>query len=646
MTVQGKGSEARDHAVRSINRPREVVAISLLWSQTIDLFAARVAPSLRPQLEWLRATAPDGVKVAVESIDRDEHGWRVAVDGAGDLLLPDAAVGDVSRMPGGGLCNLARDLKVIQATLGTGLGNSDVGIPPIEHLSWADAADEFGAAPVAGRSRTSLVLRDEGFDKLILTERGPHWDEATLDPFAVERDFYAGRNAFIFIGQEPLDTPKFDMIRKAKLGNPSLKVFWLVGGNQLKRLYTEYRDFLSVVDLISLNLSEAANFFGFEQLRRRHRDASELRKMVAREISRRALELGASHVVITDGAKGASLARKGRGGRVEFVYSPLIHENIVQVDPSVREDTGCGDSFAAAIAAYFLASPERFKLNEAANFAHYIAGIVYQRRRPNLTEEDRHYIELAHRRAQDCGPLVSSRVNFDRTRCEIRPAQMAPRGPRRHVLVLLLGGDPTDPAQPHVTGAAAAVERLAEMMRSNHYPPAPLIRIVPRVTTDRSLRDTAWMHRISQDEMETLVAGGGLCNSLGNLDSEPRNGVRWSDIAGHEGVTLLRVGLWEAIEVLSSEDFAVLFEDIKFWHFATENVDERIIWHARQWGITREQGQEIVRQSLREYVIEHMGPQVRFGHARAANLEEFHQEMTDQLILRIDALLAGIFRSA
>ncbi len=640
MTVQDKASEARAQAIQSIHRPREVVAISLLWSQTIDLFAARVGADVRPQLERLRGAAPDGVKVAVDSIERVDDGWRI-LDGAMEMVLTDSDIGDVTRTPGGGLSNLARDLAVILDTLDGGQG-----IPPIEHLSWSDAAAEFGAKPVAGRSRTSLVLRDDGFEKLILTERGPHWDPAELDPFAVEQNFYAGRNAFVFIGQEPLDTQKFDRIRRAKLGNPSLKVFWLVGGNQLKRLYTEYRDFLSVVDLISLNLSEAANFFGFEPLRQRHRDASELRKMVAREISRRALELGASHVVITDGAKGASLARKARGGRVEFVYSPLIHENIVQVDPSVREDTGCGDSFAAAVAAYFLTSPERFKLNEAANFAHYIAGIVYQRRRPNLTPDDHDFILTAHRRAQDVGPLVASRVNFDRTRCQIRPAQLSPRGPRRRVLVLLLGGDPNDPAQPHVTGAAAAVERLAAMMRSGHYPPAPLIRIVPRITTDASVRDTAAMKRVSPDQMDMLAAGRGVCNCLGNLDVEPRSAVRWSDLAGHEGVTLLRVTLWEAVEVMSSEDVAELFEDIKFWHFATENVDERLIWHARQWGITREQGQEVTRQALREYVIEHMGPQVRFGHARATNLEEFHQEMTDQLILRIDALLAGIFRSA
>ncbi len=74
-------------------------------------------------------------------------------------------------------------------------------------------------------------------------------------------------------------------------------------------------------------------------------------------------------------------------------------------------------------------------------------------------------------------------------------------------------------------------------------------------------------------------------------------------------------------------------------------MDERIAWHARQWGVTREQGQEIVRQSLRDYVVDHIGPQVRFSHARATNLEEFYKEMTEQLILRVDELLAGIFRT-
>jgi len=50
---------------------------------------------------------------------------------------------------------------------------------------------------------------------------------------------------------------------------------------------------------------------------------------------------------------------------VDFVYSPLIHENVVNVDPTVREDTGCGDSFAAAIAAYFLFQIRPYYFGEA-----------------------------------------------------------------------------------------------------------------------------------------------------------------------------------------------------------------------------------------------------------------------------------------
>ena len=631
----------RDSAIRHINRKREVVAVSLLWSQTLDLFASTVPDALRSELERVRRLGPDGVKVPVDSIEREDGGWRILVDGAtaDELFLADGDIGEVMRTPGGGLLNMANDLKVLLPAFGP-----EVDIPPVEYLSWADSAAEFGAIPVDGRSRTSLILKDEGFAKLILTERGPHWDPDTVDPFAIERDFYTGRNGFIFIGQEPVDSPKFDLVRRAKLGNPSLKVFWLVGGNQLKQLYTEYRDFLSVVDVVSFNLTEATGFFGFEPLRRQHRDASELRKMVAREISRRTLELGAWHVVITDGAKGASLARKARGGRVDFVYSPLVHENVVQVDSSVREDTGCGDSFAASVAAYFLSQPERFKLNEAANFAHYVAGIVFQRPRPNLTPEDGDFVQMALAKARAGAPLGAQRQTFDRTRSQLCPVPMLPRGPARNVLVLLLGGDPADPTQPHVTGAAAALWRLGEMMRTGAYPLAPLVRIVPRLSTNPAARGKAWLNYVDRAEMERLIGAGVFAKTLGNQDSEPCNGVLKSDLVGHEGVYLLRVGLLEAIEILSSEDFAELFGDIKFWHFATENVDERIAWHARQWGVTREQGQEIVRQALREYVVEHIGPQVRFSHARATNLDEFYKEMTEQLILRLDELLAGMFR--
>lgn len=634
-------ASVRQAAIDHINRRRDVVAISLLWSQTTDLFASRVGEALRGDLDRLRRESPDGTKVAVDAIEETPDGWRVVLDSATgqSLVLPGAELGTVIRRPGGGLANVANDLKILLGAFGP-----HDAIPPIEYLSWQDAAADFGATAVAGRSRTSLILKDQGFDKLILTERGPSWDRATLDPFAVEQAFYAGRNAFVFIGQEPVDSPKFDVVRRAKIGNPSLKVFWLVGGNQLHRLFTECRDFLSVVDVVSLNLAEATNFFGFEPLRRHHRDASELRKMVAKEISRRTLELGAWHVVITDGAKGASLARKARGGRVDFVYSPLIHENVIQVDPAVREDTGCGDSFAAAVAVYFLSDPERFKLNEAANFAHYVAGIVFQRRRPSLTEEDAPFIATALAKAREVGPLTAERQTFDRTRCQIRPEAVQPRGNSRKVLVLLLGGDPADPTQPHVTGAAAALWRLGELMRTGQYPLAPLVRIVPRVSTNPAAHGKAWLSHVGPADMDALVAEGVFAKVLGNREVEPRNGVRRSDLAGFEGVYLLRVTLLEAVELLSSEDFAELYGDIKLWHFATENIDERIAWHARQWGVTREQGQEIVRQSLREYVIEQLGPQVRFSHARATNLEEFYREMTEQLILRLDELLAGVFR--
>ena len=641
MTAIG---HTRESAISHINRKREVVAVSLLWSQTVDLFGERVPVGIRPDLERVRRMGPDGVKVPVDSIEREGNGWRVHVDSANgdELYLADADLGQVTRTPGGGLLNMATDLKVLLPAFG-----ADIVIPPIEYLSWADTAAEFGARPIEGRSRTSLILnKEDGFEKLILTEKGPHWDHGEVDPYAIEREFYAGRNAFIFIGQEPVDSSKFDLVRRMKLGNPSLKVFWLVGGNQLKQLYTEYRDFLSVVDVVSFNLTEATGFFGFEPLRRQHRDASELRKMVAREISRRTLDLGASHVVITDGAKGASLARKARGGHVDFVYSPLILENVVQVDSGVREDTGCGDSFAAAIAAYFLCHPERFKLNEAANFAHYVAGIVFQRPRPNLTPDDGEFVQMALAKAKAGGPLVAQRQTFDRTRSQLRPAQMLPRGPAKNVLVLLLGGDPADPTQPHVTGAAAALWQLGEMMRIGTYPLTPLVRIVPRLSTNPAARGKAWLHYVDRAEMDRVISEEIFCKAVGNQDSEPRNGVRKADLVGHEGVYLLRVGLLEAIEILSSEDFAELFGDIKFWHFATENVDERIAWHARQWGVTREQGQEIVRQSLREYVVEHIGPQVRFSHARATNLDEFYKEMTEQLMLRLDELLAGIFRGA
>lgn len=638
--VTGTACAERTTAIAALNRPLDRVAISLLRSQTIDLFAAGVAPDLRQRLAGLRTRAPDGVKVPVRSIDRDGDrdgdGYRVVLDDD-TLFIADADCGGFRRTLGGGLCNLSRDLAIILEALRDRLPP----VPPLDILTWADAAGDVGGTAVPGRSRVSLILQDREFDKLILTERG----SPAIDPWEAERRFYGPGDGFVFIGQEPDDSKKFEHIRRLKLDGHAARVFWLVGGNQLRRLYTEYRDVLSVVDVVSMNLAEAAGFFGFEPLRRKHRDAGELRRMYAREISRRVLEYGAGHVVITDGAKGASLARKARGGRVEFVHSPFLHENVIEVDRSVREDTGCGDAFAAAVAAYFLGDPDGFKLNEAANFAHYVAGIVHQRPRPSLTRDDLGFVAFAHTRAQGGAVFGGAHETFARNACQIRPAEITRRGRAGKVLVLLLGDDPSDASPVGVSGARAAFEGLARLCREGRFALAPLVRLIPRLTTDPGAGHSATMEAVERDEMDRLIGRGLLCKELGNLDSGVLNGVRKADLQGPDGVYLLRTGLIEALEVLSSEDFAALFGDIKFWHFAMEDVAERLLWYTqRKIDIGAARSGAIMRESLRDYVIRDLKPQYRFAHAGAATLDAFEGEMTEHLVLRLNALLAGIFR--
>lgn len=636
--------DARAAAIRDLNAPTRDVLISLLRSQTVDLYAARLSEPLRAALEALRARAPDAVKVAVDAIHPLEDGYEVVLDSAAGttLQITEGDAGPFTRTLGGGLCNLSKDLEVILDAL---YDEDDDSRPRPHYLTWQDGGEAFPGTLVEGRSRTSLIFRTENFEKLILTERGPSYDATAIDLWQQEQEFYRNPNAFLFIGQEPVDSRKFAYILERKVKEKGSHVFWLVGGNQLKKLYTEYRQFLSIVDVVSLNLQEAAHFFAFEPLRRRHRNATELRIMYAKEISRRVLDYGANHVVITDGAKGASLARKARGGKVEFVYSPLIHENSIEVDPGVREDTGCGDSFAAAIAAYYLASRHHFKMNEAANFAHFIAGIIYQRRRPNLTEKDKGFVEYALHKARDSGAFVGKHETFNRDTCQIRPAPVVPRGPRRNVLVLILGDDPSDPDQPSITGADIALEALARQCRSGTYALAPLIRIVPRLSVGRAAAGRLTLRQVERPDMMRLIDTGQLCKELGTHDaSGPWNGILAEDLRGHEGVYLLRVTLLEALEVLSSEDFAELFSDIKLWHFATENVDERLVWFTKTRGVSRDQSQEIIRQALRDNLIRAQSPQVRFAGAQATNLDDFERELTEQLILRLDALLAGVFR--
>ncbi|MBL4613914.1 MAG: carbohydrate kinase family protein [Magnetovibrio sp.] len=650
MTIDRHISE-RNAAIAQINHAPERVLISLVRSQTIDLFAGKMSDDLRLTLEALRQRAPDAVKVAVDTVRRTkkDDGYEVILDAArGErLVIADGDAGPFTRTLGGGLCNLSKDLELILDVLSDVADDGEAQLrPKIDYLTWADASDSFPGQAVTGTSRTSLIFQADGFDKLILTERGPSYDADKIDLWQTERDFLGAGDDFIFVGQEPEDSEKFDLIWQRKLKNKGLKVFWLVGGNQLKKLYTQYRHFLSIADVVSLNLAEAAQFFGFEPLRPKHKDAAELRIMYAREISRRVLEDGANHVIITDGAKGAALARKARGGRVEFVYSPLLQENAIAVDANVREDTGCGDSFAASIAAHYLMSGPNLKLNQAANFAHYIAGILYQRARPNLMDKDRGFVEYAFHKAQSSGAFTGKHETFDRDECQIRPALILPRGPSRSVLVLVVGGNPADPEHPRIAGAGAALASLAQKCRDGSYSLSPLIRVVPRQITHDAAQERPDMQSLSAPEMSRMIDTGKFCKEIGDLESDTamRHGVLKTDLTGFEGVCVLRVTLLETLEILSSEDFAEMFGDIKFWHFPTEDVDERLVWHTKTWGVSREQSREIIHQSLRDYVVQAQRPQFKFGRVRATSREDFEAEMTDQLILRLDALLAGVFR--
>ena len=638
----------RQQAITQINHQPQRTLISLLQSQTIDLYAKQLSPSLTEELNALRKHAADDTKLSVYAIRRLPSAYQVIVDEEHNIQLTihDDDCGGYQRTLGGGLCNLSRDLEIILNLLSS---EGDQALPCTEFLTWSDAANEISGINLDGKSRTSLIFQTPQFEKLILCERGPSYDHHQVNLWQAEQQFYGQQDpGFIFIGQEPLSSEKFAWIRERKLADKNIRVFWLMGGNQLKQLYTEFKHFFPVVDVVSLNLTEAAHFFGFEPLQKKHRDANELRIMYAREISRRTLKYGAKYVVITDGAKGASLARQVRGGRVEFAYSPLIQENRITTDTDAREDTGCGDSFAATIAAYYLQSPDQFRIKEAANFAHLIAGIVYQRPRPYLNDDDLPFVQQALMKARQSNAFVGHHEMFDRNQRQIKPTGIPPRGPARHVLVLVLGGDPNNWQEIDITGAQATIDHLAQQCVDGSYSLAPLVNIIPRYTSAKHAGSQHTLTTISTQDMQNHQQSHRFCKTLGTLpadaDQSQQNGVMKADLTGHEGVTILRVSLLETLEILSSEYFAELFGDIKTWHFAATNTANHFLPESTSQTLINAHKEYTTRYALRDYLAQSLGPQAHFSATIHGDLDTFHQDLNHQLILRLDALLSGIFK--
>jgi hypothetical protein len=331
---------------------------------------------------------------------------------------------------------------------------------------------------------------------------------------------------------------------------------------------------------------------------------------------------------------------------VEFAYSPLIQENRITTDTDAHEDTGCGDSFAATIAACYLQAPDHFRIKEAANFAHLIAGIVYQRPRPYLNNDDLSFVQHALMKARQSNAFVGHHEMFDRNQRQIKPTGIPPRGPARHVLVLVLGGDPNNLQEMDITGAKAAINYLAQQCTEELYSLAPLVKIVPRYTTwpHSDLQQT--LTTISTQEMQNHYQTHSFCNALGTLDSdsEQQNGVLKTDLTGHEGVTILRVSLLETLEILSSEYFAELFGDIKTWHFSATSTPNHFLPDSTSKAQINAHNEHNTRYALRDYLAQSLGPQAHFSTLMNDNMDTFHQDLNHQLILRLDALLAGIFK--
>lgn len=587
-------SETGQRNIDVYSEQPQAVLISNVNSITEDI-ALEPNPELMAMLDRERPRDSKSDKLVVRNIEKLEGGYRITLQDNRILDIAHQACAHKNTCFGGGLANLGRDLAVIQHIL-DGNPNANGNAPrelPLKFLTLSATAREFpDAETIPGSPRISLVFEGPQFPKLLITEGGPHIEPGN-DVGKQEREFIGEDTNVVFIGQEPMSSEKFQRLIELKQKKPNTKIFWLIGSNQIKEGVEKHRDLLSIVDVVSLNLTEATKFLGLPELRPEHDRASEIREKYSREVSRQFAELGVKNIIITDGARGASLARRNPDQTVSFIHAPLKPKRDDE-ESGIVEDTGCGDGFAAGIAAYFLRD-EHFDIQKAADFAHDIAGQIYRKKDSHLTARDGDKIRRAWHEAEFSSRFTEMRMHhFPVGEFQIKvEAARATRAVTRKKLILLLG----TPVSGRVIGTDAL---LAGMMPGGeHERLAKYVHVIPEYTDQEPKQHhdtTVALNLLNQglppekrrfqyidtEEMRERIKKGEFHPTLLTQPEGKHGGylgVLRKDLMRPAGIDLVHVGFLEALEILTRQDIADLYGgNIEVWHFGNtpENLAERL----------------------------------------------------------------------
>jgi hypothetical protein len=328
-----------------------------------------------------------------------------------------------------------------------------------------------------------------------------------------------------------------------------------------------------------------------------------------------------------------------------MIFSPL-GEDQIDIETGVREDTGCGDSFASAIAAYWMHNPKKFNLQEANRFAHYAAGILYQLPRPHFTGDDLAFIAEAHKKARRANvgnderkfiPVYASISAFNETEAQ------EPKNNRARILVLLVDNNVGYPQLPDISGVDLGLGNIFRGETSSQLIKTmrPLLRQLIRITPINNPRlgfehvKKSDFDRLAKDEANgihaALLADGGSHHS-GVLRNEFEKSP--------PGITFLRASIAEAKEVVADQRYREIYNIIKLWQFTHTNIDSLLRDYIVKKLITEEEAEKANNRRPRDaYPNAH-----RHILLKATGTQELAKEATNHIAWLSVNLLQRVYR--